>query len=122
MERARTAAQYIVVTVLLLACIYALFGLLHSPYSDQQIMASIVDTWEAEAIGTVALAVAVVVVAAVSLALARRAPNRSVRRLGRIALVLSVAAVGLLCYSHIALTERTSRLTGQAFGAFYGLF
>ena len=122
MERARAAAQYIAVTILLLACVYAMFVLLHPPYSDQQIMASIVDTWEAEALGPVALTVAVVVVAAASLAFARRAQNPSVHRLSRIALVLSVAAVGLLLYSHIALTERTTRLTGQSFGALYGLF
>ena len=122
MKPVRAAAQYTAVSILLLTCIYAIFGLLHPPYSDQQIMASIVDTWEAEAMSTVALTVAVVVVAVASLALAYRAQNQSVRRLSRIALVLSVAAVGLLFYTHIELTERTTRLTGQTFGALYGLF
>ena len=68
------------------------------------------------------LTVAIVVVAGLSLTLAHRAQTQSVRHLSRVALVLAVLATTLLLYGHIALTERATRLTGQTFGAFYGVF
>ena len=122
MERARTTVQFIAVSVLAAVCIYAVYELFHPPFSDQEIKASVVDTWEVGALSTVALIIGIAIVGMTSLALRIGTVDQSVRRLSVIAVILSIASIAILFYSHIALTERTTQLTGQTFGRFYGLF
>jgi hypothetical protein len=95
---------------------------MNPPYSDQEIRASIVDTWEADALFTFAALAGIAVVTALSLALAYRSEERLVRRLAVLAVFLAMSSSALVLYSHIALTERTTRLTGHSFGPLYGLF
>jgi cytochrome bd-type quinol oxidase subunit 1 len=121
-ERARTAALYIAISVASGVLVYAAYALAHPPYSDYEIKASIVDTWRVEAFFTFVLLVAISFVVLLSLVFCWRSPERRIRRLSALAVLLCISSSALLIYSHIVLTERTARLTGQSFGGFYGLF
>ena len=122
MERAQTQALYIAISVVSGVLVYGAYALLHPAYSDYEIKASIVDTWQAEAFFTSVLLGAVALVAFVSLMFLWRSADRRIRRLSALAVLLCISSSGLLIYSHIVLTERTMRLTGQSFEGFYGLF
>jgi cytochrome bd-type quinol oxidase subunit 1 len=122
MERGRTIALYIVVSVVSGVLVYAAYALVHPPYSDYQIKASIADTWQAEAFFTFVLLIAIALTALLSLVFRWRSGDRRIRRLSALAVLLCTSSSALLIYSHIVLTERTTRLTGQSFGGFYGLF
>src|SRR5438874_327055 len=115
MDRARSAVQYMAVISLAAACVYAIYGVLYPPFSDSEIKASIVDTWQAHALFTFAMFVAIAVIAMASLAFRFGSVDRVVRRLNIVALALSIACIALLLYSHVALTERTTQITGQTF-------
>jgi hypothetical protein len=92
-------------------------------YSDAQIQASVVDTWEVSALFTLIVMGFSGVVALSSLAILHYSRgSRAVRRLALATLVLSVVAVSVGLSAHVALTLRTTALTGQEFGGFYGLW
>jgi cytochrome bd-type quinol oxidase subunit 2 len=122
MDRARTATLYLTISMLLAVCLYGGYTALHPPYSDYEIKASIVDTWQVAAFSTLVLLITVALFAVLSLGLGYWNGDRRTRRLSVVAVFLSISAYGLLLYSHVALTERTMRLTGQSPGGFYGLF
>jgi hypothetical protein len=119
---ARAAGLWIAISMLLVVCAYGAYISWHPPYSDYEIKASIVDTWQVEALFTFALLVAVGFLALLSVALGWRSSHLLLRRLSVLAVLLSAASGVLLLYSHISLTERAVQLTGQSFGGFYGLF
>jgi len=92
------------------------------PFTDAQFATEgIVDTWEPHAIVTgfllLALAIFALGVAAV-LAFSRPA----LRRRSTLALVALVVAGASQLVSHVELTHKVTRATGQTFGGFYGLF
>ena len=120
MHRFRTASLLAIIAMLLVVGGFAINGLLNPPYTDQQIQASFVDTWEVEAWSTTALLVLLAIAVALSLALAYRGANLT-RRLSTMAVLVAVLAGVLVCSSHVALTNRVTQLTGQTFGGFYGL-
>jgi len=93
----------------------------YPPFTDAEIKASFVDTWEAHAVGSVAILILVMLATCISAALAWSA-TRLAKRLAGTALALGFADAVLLVASHVSLTERTTALTGHAFGSFYGLF
>ena len=121
MTRLREVALVYLVVILAIVCILAVYEIFFPPYTDAQIQASFVDTWEVHALGTAAILLLVLMAAVVAPALAW-----GCSRLGKKLAVVSVALAGtsaaLLITSHAALTERTTALTGQSFGGFYGLF
>ncbi len=100
---------------------FAAHDYFYPPFTDAQIRASFVDTWEAHAIGSVAILILVVLATCISAALAWGA-TRLAKRLAGTALALGFADAALLVASHVSLTERMTALTGHAFGGFYGLF
>jgi hypothetical protein len=122
MERARTVALCIAISVVSGVLLYGAYGLAHPPYSDYEIKASIVDTWQVEAFFTFVLLLTTALVALLSLVSRWRSADRRIRCLSALAVFLCISSGALLIYSHIVLTERTTRLTGQSFGGFYGLF
>ena len=85
MDRARSAVQYMAVISLAAACVYAIYGVLYPPFSDSEIKASIVDTWQAHALFTFAMFVAIAVIAMASLAFRFGSVDRVVRRLNIVA-------------------------------------
>lgn len=100
---------------------FAVLGYVYPPFTDAEIRASFVDTWEAHAVGTAAFLFLVLLATCFSVALAWGASG-SVKRLAAVALVLGFADAALLVALHVSMTERTTALTGQTFGSFYGLF
>jgi len=109
------------VAAAVLACLYGSASLAWSSSTDQQIRSSIVDTWEPEAIVTRVFLDALLVCLALSAWLGIRSRKAGDRGVGLLALVFTLAGMGLVLASHLTLTIRVARLTGQTFGTFYGL-
>jgi hypothetical protein len=111
----------IISTVIALALATSgLWQMRHPPYSDAQIAASIVDTWQPRALVT-ALVLAVLCLCACAIVAIRILTGRRLRRLSYVALLSICAAFGAQLGSHIALTHQATRVTGQTFGPLYGL-
>ena len=114
--------MYVVVALLVLACIHAIGALLYPPYTDQQIQASVVDTWQVEALVTTATLALLFCALILSVIFAYMSKQTSTRMLATIAVFLSLMAGVIEFSAHVALTKRTTQLTGQTFGSAYGLF
>lgn len=121
MEQVRVVFLSIALVLATLLCAYAAYDQLFPPYTDAEIQRSFVDTWEVSAL-VIAFALVLVALLALLSALLRWGGSSRAKRLSTISLCLASVAGGLLIASHIALTERTARLTGQDFGGFYGWF
>jgi hypothetical protein len=120
MYRIRTASLIAAIVLLLTIGVYAVHDLMQPPFSDAEIRASLVDTWEVEAWSVVLLSAVVVPVLVLGAVLTRRG-NRTSRQLAWATVALAVVAEGAILASHVSLTERTTTITGQHFGGFYGL-
>ena len=121
MTRLREIALVCLVVILAIVCILAGYESFFPPYTDAQIQENFVDTWEPHALGTAALLLLVLVAAVVSPALAWGC-SRFSKKLAAVSVALCATSTVLLVASHVSLTERTTALTGQTFGGFYGLF
>jgi hypothetical protein len=107
--------------IALLGCIWGVYEWFVPPFTDQEIRDSFVDTWEPSAWATLAALAVLGGVTVISLSILPFARRRGTRTIAIATLVMSVAA-GLLVYrNHVALTDRTTALTGQTFGRFHGL-
>jgi len=122
MNSVRVPILFLVIGLLLVIGGFGVYTVLNPPYTDQEILNSgVVDAWEPEAIVTFALLFVLAVIGVFCIALTYRS-NRLTRRLAALAVFLCVFSGALFLSSHAALTERTTRLTGQTFGPLYGLF
>lgn len=99
---------------------FSAYEFVYPPFTDAEIKASLVDTWEAHAVGSVAILILVLLGACLSATLAWGA-TRLAKRFAVSAVALGLADAVLLIASHVSLTERTTALTGHTFGGFYGL-
>ena len=99
---------------------YAIHEALFPSFTDAAISASIVDTWQVEALVTVLLLGLLVIALSIAVVLGRVTSHLQ-RRLARGAVVLALVCGGVVVANHIALTNRVATLTGQSFGGFYGL-
>jgi hypothetical protein len=93
----------------------------HPPFSDTQLKASLVDTWEVAASTLRVFAFVFLGLGAICVVLARRATNTRTRIAAYLAAVCSVLTLALFLRNHIELTQRAAALTGQEFGPLYGL-
>jgi len=98
-----------------------ILGLLDPPYTDEELAASFVDTWEPHAIVTTLL-LAILSVAALAVCIVLAVGGADLRRYSLVTLLVVVSAIASQLASHVALSNRVTRLTGQTFGGFYGLF
>ena len=119
--RASALAMRLIAGIALLACIYGASGLLGPPYTDQQIRASIVDTWAVEAIATLVVLVLLLACFVIAVCLVLKSPHLRRSTISLAAVGLSAVALGLVFASHVALTVRTTRITHKEFGPVYGL-
>jgi amino acid permease len=94
---------------------------MHPPFTDEQIRASLADTWEVAASTVPVFAFSFLGLGAISMVLARRAPDARTRTMAWTATVMCLLALALVFRNHVALTERAAALTGHDFGALYGL-
>ena len=114
-------ALLIISTIVALALATSgIWQIFHLPYSDAQIAASTVDTWEAGAFVTALVLAALCVCACVTIAIRVLAGQR-LRRFFYVALFSICAAFGAQLASHIAFTHHVTQVTGQRFGPLYGL-
>ena len=120
MIRPREILQLGVLVFLAAVCVFAAYEMIYPPFSDEEIQASFVDTWGANAQGTVVISLFVFLAITVSAALGWRS-SPFAKRLALVSVTFGSAGIALLISSHISLTERTIALTGRSFGGFYGL-
>ncbi len=121
MNRFRIIALVVILAVLTGVGAFGIYELLNPPFTDQEIKASFVDTWEVAAWSTMALLVLLTAAVVVSLALSFHS-TKPVRRLSTLAVFAAVVVGSLICSNHVVLTNRVTQITGQTFGDFYGLF
>jgi hypothetical protein len=121
MERLRVALLAAFVAVAAIAFAFAGYGKLSPAFTDLEIQASFVDTWGVHALFTLGSSALLLACALFSILLGLGA-SRTAKRLAVVSAGLAGVAVVLLIATHIELAERTTRLTGQTFGGFYGLF
>ncbi len=108
---------------------FALLGLvlgvrewLHPPFTDEQIRASLKDTWEVAASTVPVFAFSFLGLGSIAVVLARKAGDMRTRAVAWLAAALCLLALAVVFRNHVAMTERASAVTGQDFGASYGLF
>jgi hypothetical protein len=100
--------------------VFAAYSLVFPPFTDAEIQQSFVDTWGVNAIITIVGLAVVLSAGGLSALLSWRGTSLT-KRLSIAAVMLSITAAGLLILAHAALTERTTKLTGQEFGGILGL-
>jgi len=115
-------SQYVLIFLLSLISLWGMKNFLQPPYSDQQISASIVDTWELSATVTTFVLVVVALVIAFSLVIVSKSENVMNRRLALASLGLAICDGILWLLNHAELTTRTTQLTGHTFSTLFGLF
>ncbi len=84
------------------------------PYSDSEIKASIVDTWQVSAMITwflILFLVFLFVITLICLAMG----NKKIKILGIIVLMICFVSTGLQFYTYAEFTKYVSELTGQSF-------
>ncbi len=117
----RTGAALILVAVPFAVLLVAATEWFNPPFTDDQIRASIVDTWEPRAMVTFAELVALVVGGLVSMGFAALSRVAIRRRTALVAALLCMLAATLTYLNHARLTARATALTGQTFGPLDGL-
>ena len=113
----------VLVVVALFAILVAGSGvveILDPPYTDQELAASFVDTWEPHAIVTTLL-LGVLALVALFVAAVCALGGAALRRYSLATLFLVVCAAASQVAAHIVFTNHVTRVTGQTFGRFYGL-
>ena len=109
-------------TFALVLIAWALWQHFYPPFTDAQLAAAgFVDAWEPHAIVTTLLLL-MLSISALGIAAFLAFGGAALRRRGALALVAVIAAGGSQLASHIELTRQVTRITGQTFGGFYGLF
>ena len=107
--------------ILVAVCVYGAMGVFAPSYTDQGIRASLVDTWQVEALFTSASLVLLAFAFVAAIIFALRG-NTRVRLLASLAVLLAVSAASLVVAGHVILTNRVVGITGQTFGGFSGIF
>jgi len=109
----------VLVAIALAAIVNGAWQILSPSYSDAQIAASLVDTWQPHAFVTgVVLAL---LFTAGCVVLACLFAGRHLRRISCVALLAIFVAIGTQFAGHVLLSHQATRVTGQTFGALYGL-
>ena len=91
------------------------------PFTDAQLQASLVDTWEVAASTLRVFAFVFLGLGVICVVLARRATDARTRIAAYLAAVCCLLVIALFLRNHIVLTQRAAGLTGQDFGPVYGL-
>lgn len=112
---------WLVLAFALLALALGFYEWTHPPFTDEQLRASLVNTWEVAASTTRVFAIVFLGLGLICVVLARKSEGTS-RIVASLAAIACAVTLAVFLHNHIALTERTSALTGQTFGAFFGLF
>ncbi|MEO8670675.1 MAG: hypothetical protein ABI411_05120 [Tahibacter sp.] len=121
MAQFRAILLWVLTFLLVLLCGVAVWSALSPPYSDREILESVVDTWEAETMFTAVFLVLLFGAAGLAAFFGFAGRETSGRRLAVLAFFLAIISAGLQLFNHAALADRVTQLTDQHFGTFYGL-
>ena len=110
----------IVAAISIAFAVSGVWQILSPSYSDAQIAASLVDTWESHALLTRTALVLLSVFACITIAFCILA-GRQLRLPCCVALSAVLVAFGAQLAAHIILTNHVARVTGQQFGPVFGL-
>jgi len=116
----RTLTAYVLIGLSLLVCIPAVV-FWFNPYTDAQIEASIVDTWEPEALITSVLLGLLAFLVLLSVLLWLFSFRSSARWPASAAVAASLGSACLVFAIHAAFSIHVTELTGVTFGPVFGL-
>jgi hypothetical protein len=116
----RKLTAYVLIGLSLLLCIPAAMDRFN-PYTDAQIQASMVDTWEPEAIVTTVVLSLLAFLLLLSVLLWLFSLTSSARWPASAAVAACLGSALLVFANHAAFTIHVTKLTGQTFGPAYGL-
>jgi glucan phosphoethanolaminetransferase (alkaline phosphatase superfamily) len=116
----RTITAYVLIGLSLLVCIPAVI-FWFNPYTDAQVQASLVDTWEPEALVTIVLLSLLAFVLLLSVLLWLFSFRSSARWPASAAVAASLGSACLVFAIHAAFSIHVTKLTGQSFGRAFGL-
>ena len=109
----------VLVATAFVAIVNGVWQILSPPYSDAQIAASLADTWQPHAFVT-GMVLALLFISG-CVALFCLFAGRHLRRISWVALLAILLAMGTQFAGHVLLSHQATRVTGQTFGALYGL-
>jgi hypothetical protein len=93
----------------------------HPPFSDEQLKASLADTWEVATSTTRVFGIVFLGLGGVCVALARKYTG-TMRVVAYVAAVACVGTLLVFMRNHVVLAERVGKVTGSEIGAVFGLF
>lgn len=91
-------------------------------FTDEQLRASLANTWEVAASTTRVFGIVFLGLGAISVVLARRATEPLPRLAGWLAAASCAITLLVFLRNHVELTQRVEQVTKQEFGPVYGLF
>lgn len=121
MPAAGRVLPFFFIAFALLGLVFGVLEWTNPPFTDEQLRASLKDTWEVAASTVPVFAFSYLGLAAISAVLARRATDSRTRTIAWLAAGLCVLALAVVVRNHVAMTERATALTGQDLGPLYGL-
>jgi hypothetical protein len=98
-----------------------LYEMSHPPFTDEQLKASLADTWEVATSTTRVFGFVFLGLGVICVALARKAAGTA-QIVAYLAAVACLATMAVFMVNHVHLTQRAVGLTGEDFGPLYGLF
>jgi amino acid permease len=121
MPTAGRILPYFFIAFALLGLVLGIREWMNPPFTDEQIRASLKDTWEVAASTVPVFAFSYLGLGAISTVLARRAPDAGTRTIAWLAAGLCLLALAVVFRNHMVMTDRAAAITGHEFGPLYGL-
>jgi hypothetical protein len=113
---------WLVLAFSLLALMLGLYEWTHPPFTDEQLKASLTNTWEVALSTTRVFAIVFLGLGLICLFLARKAATPAARLPAYLAAATCLATLLVFLLNHVHLAQRVSGLTGQHLGPLFGLF
>lgn len=112
---------WLVLAFALLALALGFYEWANPPFTDEQLRASTVNTWEVAASTTRVFAIVFLGLGLICVVLARKAEVASSRLAASLAVAACAVTLLVFLRNHIELTQRAAALTGTEFGPSFGL-
>lgn len=112
---------WFVLAFALLGLALGLYEWSHPPFTDEQLKASLADTWEVATSTTRVFAFVFLGLGAICVALARKASAGAAQIVAYLAAVACLVTLLVSLRNHVALTERAIGISGADLGPFWGL-
>jgi hypothetical protein len=113
---------WLVLAFSLLALLLGVYEWTHPPFTDEQLKASLTDTWEVALSTTRVFAIVFLSLGLICVVLARKAETSTARLTAYLAATASLTTLLVFLLNHVHLAQRVSGVTGQDLGPLFGLF